>query len=156
MRAGRAFGFALSFLLYAGSAGAQETYEPLLSCAAEFQARAIYAESLGLADAGHISFLMGRSEIFLSLAEAVGPREMISCPGDRGPVMDLVICLSPKDLSADRSALVSERLIELANANRGNLRLEACMVDETCAECMRLFNRMVREHSPMAWDTTPP
>lgn len=154
MRAGRAFGFALSVLPFASFAEAP--YEELLSCSAEFQARAMYVETLEQADAGHIAFLLGRSDIFLNLAEAVGPRVTISCGDDHGAAIGLVICQGPKDLSADRSALVSERLIELANANRGNLRLEACMVDETCAKCMGLFNRMVRERSPLARDTTPP
>lgn len=153
---GRTFGFALSILLFAGAADAQATHAELLSCSAEFKARAVYSETLGQAEAGYIAFLLGRTDLFQRLAEAVGPSVTVGCDDGYGLALGLVICSAPKDLSADLSALVDERLIELSNANRGNLRLETCMVDDTCAKCMRLFNMMVRDRFPKAWKTTPP
>jgi hypothetical protein len=156
MRTARAFGFVLALISLARAARAEPAVEELMSCAAEFQARAVYAEKLGHSDSGHVAFFSGRSDSFLRLAEARAPKTMIGCSGDSGPRISLVLCLEPADLAEERAALVEERLIALAEENRGSQRLQVCMVDEACAECLRLFNRMVRARFPGAWKTAPP
>ncbi|WP_103256564.1 hypothetical protein [Tabrizicola aquatica] len=156
MRAGQAFGFALALSCAPGAAAAQATADELLACAAEYEARATYAGVLGQGDAGHLAFLSGRADLFLHLAEMRSPTFWAGCSSDRAPLLSLVLCVGPKDLSGERHALAEERLIELADTYRGNLRLEACMVDEGCADCMRLFNRMVRANFPQSYNTTPP
>jgi hypothetical protein len=156
MRLGRTLGLALVLSNIAGAAGAQATADELLTCAAEYKARAVYNETLEQGNAAHVAFLSGRADLFLRLAELRSPTFWVGCPGDRAWLLSLVLCVGPKELSGERDALAEERLIEFANAYRGNFRLETCMVDEDCARCMGLFNRMVRANFPDAWKTTPP
>ncbi len=155
MRWGGPIGFAFALTTVAGMAKGQATSDELLTCAAEFSARATYAETLGHSDAGHIGFLRGRSDIFLRLGEGRAPQQVISC-GDSGWLISLVLCLGPADLVDEREELASQRLIEIVEVHRGIYQLPACIVDDTCADCMALFNRVVREQYPLAWQATSP
>jgi hypothetical protein len=156
MGRGRAIVFALATFAVAETGTAQTTADELLSCAAEFAARAIYVETLGHSEAGHVTFLRGRSDIFLRLAEARAPKEVIGCGSNGGPIVDLVLRFGPADLHDEWESLTSDRLIGLVEEHHGHHRLSVCMVDETCAACTATFSTLVRIQFPKAWKTTPP
>jgi hypothetical protein len=155
MRTGRATWFALVVLALAVPAAAQVRSDELLSCAAEFAARATYAKTLGHSEAGHMTFLERRLDIFLRLAEDRAPKTMIGC-GLSGLSQKLLLCFGQPDLHDARSALADDHLMRLVEGHGGQHQLSVCMVDETCAACLALFNRVVREEYPEAWATMPP
>lgn len=111
----------------------------LLACSAEFWARAQYVQQLSQADPDHVTYLMGRSEMFLGLAEAISPNTVVSCDND-GSSSGLLLCMGRPDLFDKVQSLALDRLTEIVEATGGDGRLAACMEDGACAECMQVLS----------------
>jgi hypothetical protein len=131
----------LLWLPGAGMAEAIVSFDDLMSCSAEYHARADYMRTLGHANASHIEFMIDRSDTLLHLAEERGPLQQTDCgDGSRG----LVFCLGPPSFEVDRERRKLDRLAEFADANRGADRLPVCMEDAACSKCMALLDDVQR------------
>jgi hypothetical protein len=127
-----------------GIANADPTIENLLTCSAEYYARAEYVNSLRQVEPAHYKFLMGRSDMFLRAAEARSPIELTGCNDSSGLTLGLVLCQGPASLWDERKALMLDRLIEIVEEHKGVYRLPVCMEDAACSDCLKLLDDLVQ------------
>ena len=141
----------LPLVLFSAAATAEQTYdrwllsyERLLLCSAEFDARYEYNHGLGIGNSVHQQFLMHRAGLFLEMAEARAPGKTVDCGDSSGILLGLTYCLGRTDLSAEQELLTLDRLTELVSQNGPDNPLPLCVEDETCISCTKMLNEIVK------------